>query len=199
MGRGARRRPRLLAAKLRKVREGLGLSQGELIVRLGITDYVNQGDISDFERGVREPDLLTLKAYAYEVGISTDDLIDDDVDLPEDLTTANRTRETSGKPHKRANAPINTTTVTLWLPIRSEEGSSREESLVRKAIEKSRLKQYGMKKLKDDEYELTISYHDDADLDEQIYTLFGAIKTEAKRRKCSVRVDFREKGTDRYW
>ena len=80
MGRGARRRPRLLAAKLRKVREGLGLSQGELIVRLGITDYVNQGDISDFERGVGKPDLLTLKAYADEVRISTDDLIDDDVE-----------------------------------------------------------------------------------------------------------------------
>ena len=94
---------------------------------------------------------------------------------------------------------MNTTTVTLWLPIRSEEGSAREESLARKAIEKARLKQYGMKKLKDDEYELTISYHDDMDLDERIYALFGAIRTEAKRRKCSVRVDFREKGADRYW
>lgn len=200
MGRGARRRPRLLAAKLRKMRDSLGLSQGELIECLGLTDYINQGDISDFERGIREPDLLTLKAYADEVGISTDDLIDDDVDLPEELPAANRARETSGKPQKRrAKAPMNTTTVTLWLPIRSEEGSAREESLARKAIEKARLKQYGMKKLKDDEYELTVSYHDDADLDEQIYTLFGAIRTEAKRRKCSVRVDFREKDTDRYW
>jgi len=182
------------------MRDGLGLSQGELIERLGITDYVTQGDISDFERGIREPDLLTLKAYADEVGISTDYLIDDHVELPEELPAADSTRKTSGKPQKRrAKAPMNATTVTLWLPIRSEEGSAREENLARKAIEKARLKQYGMKKLKDDEYELTVSYHDDADLDERIYALFGAIRTEAKRRKCSVRVDFREKGTDRYW
>jgi len=38
--------------------------------------------------GVREPDLLTLKAYADEAGVSGDDLIDDSVTLPEKLAGA---------------------------------------------------------------------------------------------------------------
>jgi hypothetical protein len=56
-----------------------------------------------------------------------------------------------------------------------------------------------MKRLKDGEYELTLSYADDADLDEQIYALLGAVIIEGKKRKCSVTVNVREKGTKRYW
>ena len=91
MPRGVRRRPRLLAAKLREIRDGLGLSQEGIIERLGLADYMNRGKISDFERGVREPDLLTLKAYADEAGVSVDDLIDDNVRLPESLPGAKQT------------------------------------------------------------------------------------------------------------
>jgi transcriptional regulator with XRE-family HTH domain len=85
MPRGVRRRPRLLATKLREIRDGLGLSQDGIIERLGLADYMDRGKISDFERGVREPDLLTLKAYADEAGVSVDDLIDDEVRLPRKL------------------------------------------------------------------------------------------------------------------
>jgi transcriptional regulator with XRE-family HTH domain len=38
--------------------------------------------ISEFERGLREPSLLTLLRYAQLADISTDMLIDDDLDLP---------------------------------------------------------------------------------------------------------------------
>jgi transcriptional regulator with XRE-family HTH domain len=62
MGRGARCRPRFLAEKLRQIRDGLNLSQAELVDHLGLV--VKPHEISDFERGVRDPDLLTLKAYA---------------------------------------------------------------------------------------------------------------------------------------
>ena len=90
MPRGVRRRPRLLATKLREIRDGLELSQDGIIERLGLADYMNRGKISDFERGVREPDLLTLKAYADEAGVSLDDLVDDGVKLPEKLPRAKR-------------------------------------------------------------------------------------------------------------
>jgi len=43
-----------------EIRDGLGLSQDGIIDRLGLEDYMDRGKISDFERGVREPDLLTL-------------------------------------------------------------------------------------------------------------------------------------------
>jgi transcriptional regulator with XRE-family HTH domain len=85
MPRGMRRRPKLLAANLREIHEGLGLSQDGIIERLGLRDYIGRGKISDFERGLREPDLLTLKAYADGAGILVDDLIDDDVRLPKRL------------------------------------------------------------------------------------------------------------------
>jgi transcriptional regulator with XRE-family HTH domain len=85
MPRGFRRRPRLLAKKLREIRDGLGLSQDGMIERLGLSDSIHRGKISDFERGVREPDLLTLKAYADVAGVLVDDLIDDDIRLPRKL------------------------------------------------------------------------------------------------------------------
>jgi len=192
-----------LATKLREVRHGLGLSQAAIVKHLGLPDYINPAEISDFENGVREPDLLTLMAYAKGAGISIDYLVDDDAELPEELPGAQETRRLSGKLQKHAaqkqeKAPMNTT-ITLRLLIKSDEGSSREESRARRTIEKVHLKQYGMKKLEDDEYELIVPYQDDVRLAKQIYTLFGAIIVEVNRRNCSAKVTIREKGTGRYW
>jgi len=91
MPRGVRRKPKFLAAKLREIRDRLGLSQDGIIERLGLADYMDRGKISDFERGVREPDLLTLKAYANAAGVSLDDLADDGVKLPKKLPGAKHT------------------------------------------------------------------------------------------------------------
>lgn len=90
MPRGTRRKPKFLATKLRAIRDGLGLSQDGIIERMGLANYIDRGKISDFERGVREPDLLTLKAYADAAGISLDDLADDNVQLPMKLPGAKR-------------------------------------------------------------------------------------------------------------
>jgi transcriptional regulator with XRE-family HTH domain len=199
MGRGARRRPRLLALKLRQIRNGLGLSQGALIERLGVKGYLNQGEISDFEHGVREPDLITLDAYADLAGISVEALIKDDVKLPEKLPTAEYTRALAEKSQKGRAKAMNTTTVRLQLLVESDEGAASEEKRTLASIENSCLKPHGMKKLKDDDYELTFSYQDEEGLDEQIYALFGAIKIEARKRRCSVKVDIREKDEGRHW
>jgi Helix-turn-helix len=91
MPRGTRRKPKFLPTKLREIREALGLSQDGIIERLGLANYMSRGKISDFERGVREPDLLTLKAYADEAGVSVDYLIDDNVRLPERLPGTKQT------------------------------------------------------------------------------------------------------------
>jgi transcriptional regulator with XRE-family HTH domain len=190
MPRGVRRRPKLLATKLREIRAGLGLSQDGIVERLGLANSIDRGKISDFERGVREPDLLTLKAYADEAGVSVDDLIDDDVRLP---------RKLPGAKHIKGPVTMNSTSVSLQLQIKSDGDVTREEAGARAAIEKAHLKQYGMKKLKDCEYELTFSFHDEADLDEQIYALLREIKREARAHKCSVRASVREKNADRYW
>jgi hypothetical protein len=56
-----------------------------------------------------------------------------------------------------------------------------------------------MKKLDDDEYELTFFYEDDADLADQIYTVLGAIYIEARKLECSVKIRAREKDGGRKW
>jgi transcriptional regulator with XRE-family HTH domain len=72
-----------LAEKLVQIRTGLGLSQNELIKRLGVD--LTQNRISEYETGKGEPPLLILLLYARAANVSTDVLIDDEVDLPAKL------------------------------------------------------------------------------------------------------------------
>jgi transcriptional regulator with XRE-family HTH domain len=83
MGAKARPKPKRLARKLAEIRLGLGLSQNELIKALGVK--LKQNRISDYEQGIGEPPLPLLLQYARLVGISTDVLIDDELDLPAKL------------------------------------------------------------------------------------------------------------------
>lgn len=85
MGRTSRERPTRLGEKLLQIREALGLSQNEMLSRLGLSDRLNRDDVSKYERGVREPSLMVLLRYARAVKVSTDVLIDDELDLPTKL------------------------------------------------------------------------------------------------------------------
>jgi len=82
MGAKPRQRPRRLAAKLRQIREAFGLSQSEIVKRLGVEDMIAFSQISEFETGKREPSLIVLLKYARLAGVCVDSLIDDDLDLP---------------------------------------------------------------------------------------------------------------------
>jgi transcriptional regulator with XRE-family HTH domain len=77
-----RKQPARLASKLSEIRVRLGLSQGDLVNRLGLGDEMERDYISKYERGVLEPPLHVLLGYARLVGLSTDVLIDDGLDLP---------------------------------------------------------------------------------------------------------------------
>ena len=85
MGAAARIKPKRLADKLRQVREALGLSQTEMLRRLGFEAVIAYHRISNYELGTGEPPLPVLLAYARLAGISTDVLIDDELDLPAKL------------------------------------------------------------------------------------------------------------------
>lgn len=87
MGKRARPRPDRLAEKLLQIRTALGLSQSGLVTRLGLEDSISYKKISDYEHGSREPSLLIILRYARAANVSTDVLIDDDLDLPEKLPT----------------------------------------------------------------------------------------------------------------
>jgi transcriptional regulator with XRE-family HTH domain len=83
MGRKARLRPKRLAEKLREVRLALGLSQTDMLNRLGFDIHYSR--ISEYELGKNEPPLPILLRYARLAGVSLDVLVDDGLDLPPKL------------------------------------------------------------------------------------------------------------------
>ncbi len=88
MGQASRQKPKRLAMKLVAIRTKLQLSQNEMIKRLGLEGELTQARVSAYERGIREPSLVVLLAYARLGKVSTDVLIDDKLDLPKRLPTA---------------------------------------------------------------------------------------------------------------
>lgn len=88
MGRSSRPQPKRLGKKLRQIRAALDLTLEQLITQLGYKDSpLYPTNISGMERGEREPPLLLLLAYAQLAGVSTDVLIDDNLELPNKLAS----------------------------------------------------------------------------------------------------------------
>lgn len=80
-----RPKPKRLAEKLRAIREGLGLSQTQMLKRLEHEETMHYGRISEYESGKREPTLMTLLQYARVGGVHLEDIVDDELDLPAKL------------------------------------------------------------------------------------------------------------------
>jgi transcriptional regulator with XRE-family HTH domain len=90
MGTKPRLRQERLPEKLRAIRDALGVSQSELLRRLGAEDLIEYHRISEFERGKREPPLRILLLYARAANVWMDVLVDDELDLPARLPSAKR-------------------------------------------------------------------------------------------------------------
>lgn len=107
MGRAARHRPRRLTEKLVLIRASLGLSQNEMVRRLGLEGRLLREDVSRFERGVGgEPPLDLLLRYARVIsttgrGEFLEALIDDEMDLPEKLPADPEKTSAKGKRQPR--------------------------------------------------------------------------------------------------
>ena len=63
---------RLVAGRLKAAREALGLSQGQLAVRSGVSRPM----ISHMESGRRNPTLIVVHALATALGVSLAELMD---------------------------------------------------------------------------------------------------------------------------
>ena len=81
----ARPRPGRLAAKLLQIRQSLGLSQPQMLKRLGFEGEIDYTTISKYELDKNEPPLTILLAYARTAGVHLEDIVDDDTDLPNKL------------------------------------------------------------------------------------------------------------------
>ena len=74
-----------LAKKLRTIRQGLGLSQSQILERLGFSEHLFRSNVSQYERGDRVPSPLVLLEYARLANVDLAVLIDDDLDLPDNI------------------------------------------------------------------------------------------------------------------
>lgn len=88
MGIASRLRPNRLAEKLVRIRTAFGLSQNEMISRLGLGEELVREEVSAFELGKRQPPLLVLLEYARAAGVWIDVLVDDELDLPDALPSS---------------------------------------------------------------------------------------------------------------
>jgi transcriptional regulator with XRE-family HTH domain len=90
MGRTARPKPYRLGEKLLKIRNSLGLSQDQMLERLGLAKWLYRSAVSGYELGTREPPLPVLLKYAEIAGVWVDVLIDDELELPKKLPADQR-------------------------------------------------------------------------------------------------------------
>ena len=103
----ARERPARLAEKLLQIRLALGISQGEMLRRLGADEKNDRYYISNFETGKREPSLMILLEYARIANVLMEVLADDNLDLPEPIPSPTRS-EGVRRPLLAAKRPART-------------------------------------------------------------------------------------------
>jgi transcriptional regulator with XRE-family HTH domain len=84
MARPAKKSARL-GTKLLQIRTALGLSQTEMLKRLGYEESIVYTRISDYELNKRVPPLPLILQYARVAGVHLEDVVDDELELPERL------------------------------------------------------------------------------------------------------------------
>ncbi len=100
MRKASRTKLKRLAEKLLRIRTELGLSQNEMLERLGFAEELFRSNISQYELGRREPPLPVLLEYARAANVLVEVLINDSLDLPEDLPSP---AKHEGVLHRSAN------------------------------------------------------------------------------------------------
>lgn len=98
MGHHRPRTPRL-GEKLKQIRKRIdgGLTQNEIVERLGLEKNFDQERISKYERGILEPPVYVLIAYSDLAQIPLDVLLRPEHDIPDKLPTRLRSFEVRGK------------------------------------------------------------------------------------------------------
>jgi transcriptional regulator with XRE-family HTH domain len=98
----ARERPARLAEKLLQIRLTLGISQDDMLRRLGQDEKSYRFYISNYETGKREPPLQVLLQYARVANVLMEVLADDELDLPETLPSPTRSEGIRRPPATRS-------------------------------------------------------------------------------------------------
>ena len=102
MGTRARLKQERLGEKLLQIRVALGISQTEMLYRLGADELISYTQISKYETGTREPPLRIILQYARVANVSVEALIDDDLNLPDQLPAAKKHEGVRRRPGRGA-------------------------------------------------------------------------------------------------
>lgn len=91
--------------------------------------------------------------------------------------------------------------VNLWLRVENNSKFVRGKKRVRDEIERFVLSQYDMKKPTKDgwEYQLTIPFQNNKDLDDTIHGILSEMSSEADSRHCFIEADVTAVDSDRSW
>ena len=74
--------PKKLGRKMRQIREGLGISQRQIVDALNYTATpLRASQISQYENGQREPTMMLVLAYARLANVPMECLVDDKMKL----------------------------------------------------------------------------------------------------------------------
>ena len=74
--------PKKLGKKMKQIREGLGMSQRQIVEALNYKDTpLRASQISQYENGNREPTMMLVLAYARLAGLPMECLVDDKMKL----------------------------------------------------------------------------------------------------------------------
>lgn len=102
MGKANRPRPKRLAEKLLTIRQKIdeGLSQNEMLRKLGLEDDLERDRISKYERDKLEAPWYVLSAYADVANVWLDVLVRDELSLPDMLPSKTKSE---GVPVEKSN------------------------------------------------------------------------------------------------
>jgi len=89
--------PERLSEKLLLIRNSLGLSQSEMLRRLGLEDELWYTQISGYELGRSVPPPVVLLEYARLANVYVEVLIDDELNLPDTLPSPSKSEGVRGR------------------------------------------------------------------------------------------------------
>lgn len=101
----ARPRPKRLAEKLRQIRLAFGLSQPEMHRLLRAEEQIPYTRISDYELDKNEPSLMTVLAYARVARVRMEEIVDDELDLPDRFSSTAKSKTIKEKSASRKKNP----------------------------------------------------------------------------------------------
>ncbi|MBJ2304209.1 MULTISPECIES: recombinase family protein [unclassified Pseudomonas] len=119
-----------------------------------------------------------------------------------DIGTYQKSTQTRGQRNvvsPAESAAERVATITLRLAVENNSKFVRGRKRAKENIERYCLEPFGVKRLESGNYELSVPYQSEDELDKAVHDLLSEISQEAEMRNCFIEADAWEDGTERRW